>query len=94
MNATIDLEGEVVGRPLVGTVGLPDRGSQQLVAHVGQRQVVTGRQPGLEQDRGGATLRHLYTIHNDLYVPRAVQDIHSRVGISRMRVDGLVLLPR
>src|SRR4051812_3375142 len=67
-------------------------GLEQIHAHVQLRNVITGRQPGLEEEDRPARLsyRHAFNLH--AHLPRAVDGVDPCVWISGMDEDLLILL--
>src|SRR6516162_9802017 len=67
-------------------------GLEQIHAHIELRNVIAGRQPGLEEEDGSASFTHCHAFNLHSYVPRTVDRVYSCVRISRMNEDLLVLL--
>jgi hypothetical protein len=82
----------VVGEALVRAPG-PDVGEQETVhADVLAREVVAGRERGLEEDARPARRRDLLAVHPHDDAPRRVQHVDPVVRVARVDDDLVVLL--
>src|SRR5438270_11088755 len=67
-------------------------GDLQIELDVRLRQVIAGREPGLEQQPGTCGLGDRDPLDLDSYMPGAGQDVHPGVRVARVGEDLLVLL--
>jgi len=77
---------------LVGTLGLLLALDEHILAHVFGRDVVAGRQDGLEENPWTIRLGYDLAVHADPDVTGALEDVHPVVRVPGMDEDFLVLL--